>query len=109
MRLLTTSIILFFIGLNGIAQNFDNYQPLRSSGKVPSDFTERTSSKVAKDVAEEVSSTDKTRAKNAKSDFLLKANYMIDELLMSGKVLLVTKFQYMLIKLQISCWPMIVA
>jgi len=85
---------LFFILFYGItllnystAQDFDNYTPLKSSGPLPSDFTMRTSVKVAKDLSTEISSKDKHSVKKSKSGFLLKSNYMVDELLMSGRVL----------------------
>jgi hypothetical protein len=87
MKLVLISLLIFSTSLIVNSQNFDNYQPIRSSGNVPNDFTERTSSKVAKDVTDEVSTSDSYKTKNSKSEFLLKANYMIDELLMSGKVL----------------------
>jgi beta-barrel assembly-enhancing protease len=80
-------LMTFVIAMNSNAVDFSDYKPLRSSGTVPLDFTERTSSKVAKDVTVEVDVKDKNRIKAAKSEFLLKANYMVDELLMSGKVL----------------------
>lgn len=89
MQIRVFYLLFLFIGfsITIFPSNFDDYKPLRSSGIVPKDFTERTSSKVAKDVTEEVSSKDKRSEANSKSEFLLKANYMIDELLMSGKVL----------------------
>jgi beta-barrel assembly-enhancing protease len=81
------SLLLLTIASIGFCIDFNDYKPLRSAGSVPSDFTERTSSKVAKDVTVEVDANDAGRVKAAKSEFLLKANYMVDELLMSGKVL----------------------
>lgn len=83
-------VFLFTIFFNacGInAQDFDNYQPLRSSGTLPLDFTLRTSVKVAKDLTTEIKSNDSRKVQKSKSGFLLKSNYMIDELLMSGRVL----------------------
>jgi beta-barrel assembly-enhancing protease len=89
MQIRVFYLLFLFIGfsITIFPSNFDDYKPLRSSGSVPKDFTDRTSSKVAKDVTEEIDSKDKNRIKAAKSEFLLKANYMVDELLMSGKVL----------------------
>jgi Zn-dependent protease with chaperone function len=80
-------LLVLSVVSSSFAVDFNDYKPLRSAGQVPQDFTERTSSKVAKDVTVEVDANDKNRVKAAKSEFLLKANYMVDELLMSGKVL----------------------
>lgn len=82
------SIILSIgIILNISAQDFNNYQPLTCSGSLPKDFTDRTSDKVAKDIKENTVNTDSYKAQKSKNTFLLKSNYMLDELLMSGRVL----------------------
>jgi hypothetical protein len=86
MRILIIS--LFIINLsNLLAQDFNNYQPLICSGPLPSDFTDRTSEKAAEEIKENINSTDSYKDQKAKSNYLLKSNYMLDELLMSGRVL----------------------
>jgi predicted Zn-dependent protease len=69
------------------AQDFNNYTPLVSSGTIPKDFTENISERATLDIKENVDFTQSYQARKDQSDFLLKTNYMIDELLMSGRVL----------------------
>lgn len=84
-------ILAFIITLGAIlninSQDFNNYTPLVCSGALPTDFTDRTSEKVAEDIKKNTVNTDSYKDKKAKNTFLLKSNYMIDELLMSGRVL----------------------
>ncbi len=72
-----------------------NYIPIESIGELPADFTERTSRKVAEDIENEIDNSDRVKTKKAKEEFILKSNYFIDDLLMSGNVLFgdpVTKY-----------------
>lgn len=68
-------------------QDFNNYQPIRNQGELPNDFTTRTSEKVRNDISTQIEYNENQHVKRSKTEFLLKSNYMIDELLMSGKVL----------------------
>lgn len=82
-------VVILFIGviLNIKSQDFNNYKPLICSGPLPIDFTDRTSEKAAKEIKTNINSSDSYIDQKKKAFFLLKSNYMIDELLMSGRVL----------------------
>jgi hypothetical protein len=80
-------ILLIGITISVQAQYFNNYQPLTCSGPLPKDFTDRASIKAEKEIKNNTNSSDSHKDKKDKEDFLLKSNYMIDELLMSGRVL----------------------
>ncbi len=74
---------VFFWSLGLSAQvDFNNYQPLKSAGEVPKDFSTPTRLKVQQ--------SDKDRLKHLSSKerevFVEEVNYAIDELLKSGKV-----------------------
>lgn len=84
--LFSVLILIGFITCNN-AQDFNNYQPLASSGPLPVDFTDRASVKAAKEIKNNTNSSDSHIDKKKKANFLLKSNYMLDELLMSGRVL----------------------
>lgn len=68
-------------------KNMKNYTNVESHGNLPADFTERTSNKVAKDAEAIIKDTDTRHTQSKKYDFILKSNYYIDNLLMSGNVL----------------------
>ena len=69
------------------AQKYKDYTPLRSTGTIPSDFTTLSSVKFRADVKEEKMNSKNHYVDNTKEEFLLKSNFIIDELLMSGRVL----------------------
>ncbi len=81
------SILLSLFVLNNYAQDFNNYVPLASSGEIPSDFTAKTFDKVQKDLDVILDNGDSYKDRENKTNFILKSNYMIDELLMSGRIL----------------------
>lgn len=62
-----------------------NYEPLKSIGQLPADFTTLSSDKYAVD--RENIKKDKGKEKKAKDQFLLESNFQIDGMLLSGKVL----------------------
>ena len=62
------------------------YTILTSEGKVPLDILKSTHQKVSEDQSDEIKKDDSKKVKKIKKDFLLKSNYMLDELLMSGRV-----------------------
>jgi len=82
-------IILFLLSSASFlfAQDFNNYTPLTCSGPLPKDFTDRTSEKAAKEIEKNKKDSDNSKTKKSKKSYLLKSNYMLDELLMSGRVL----------------------
>lgn len=65
----------------------NNFEPLKSKGNLPDDFTQRTSVKITDAIDVHVAKKDRKTLKKKKQDFLLKSNFMIDNLLMSGNVL----------------------
>ena len=67
-------------------QDFDNYMPIEPTGKVPERFIIPTVKKYQKDVAG-ISKKENGRTRRAMKEFYLDANYEVDELLHSGKVL----------------------
>ena len=73
-----------------------NYIDLISDGPIPEDILKSTHQKVADDIVEEVKTEDTKKEQKLKSDFLLKSNYMLDELLLSGKVVFGNKINDMI-------------
>ncbi len=61
--------------------------PLKSQGEIPEEFRTLTASKVQKQQAETAKSNHNDKQKKRINEFLLQNNYVIDELLQSGKIL----------------------
>ncbi|HET6244575.1 MAG: M48 family metalloprotease [Bacteroidetes bacterium] len=80
-----SAALLAIIGTVCFAQDFNNYRPLVSSGNIPKDFTTLSIDKFKQDITEVKS--DKRSERKTKEKFLLESNYLIDELLLSGRVL----------------------
>ena len=79
---------LFFVitnGLNAQNTNFENFRGLRSSGSIPEDFTKLSSEKFYTDV-KTISATS-TSEKNTQERFLLESNFLMDDILQSGRVI----------------------
>jgi beta-barrel assembly-enhancing protease len=81
--LISAGILLSIISYG---QDFNNYIPLKSSGTLPEDFTILSSKKYEHD-KQTISKSDKLRDRKAKDEFYLESNYIIDDILLSGKVL----------------------
>lgn len=77
--------LLLFLSAN--SQDFNNYKPIQSSGKVPPSFLISSTEKYRNDLDKHITSKDKNLEKKVKKEFLLESNFQIDELLLSGKVL----------------------
>lgn len=95
-RVFNTFFFLLYVSIS-YSQNdyFDNFEPLKSKGELPVDFTKRTSNKVSDAIDDQISVNDDIHTRRTKENFLLRSNYMIDNLLMSGNVLFgdpVTKY-----------------
>jgi beta-barrel assembly-enhancing protease len=75
-----------FFSMLSYGQDFNNYTPLSSSGALPQDFTVLSSKKYEQD-KQTISKTDKLRDRKAKDEFYLQSNFIIDDILLSGKVL----------------------
>ncbi|WP_299252494.1 M48 family metallopeptidase [uncultured Cytophaga sp.] len=69
-----------------LAQNFDNYINIKSSGEIPADFLGLSSSKFKADKTT-ISKEEETYLKRSKKKFYLENNFLVDELLHNGKVL----------------------
>jgi beta-barrel assembly-enhancing protease len=83
LALLLNSLCLF-------SQDFNDYQPLKNQGPLPTDFTVLPSVKYAKDVKKiDVNGARSTR--KTQKDFYLNSNFAIDGLLKSGRVLFETE------------------
>ncbi|HET6992420.1 MAG TPA: hypothetical protein VFJ43_13890, partial [Bacteroidia bacterium] len=67
--------------------DFNNYQPLKCSGLIPEDFLTLSQDKFRNDVKEEAKTSKNHNVNSSKQEFLLETNYIIDQLLLSGKVL----------------------
>ncbi len=84
---------ILFIGclllgaLTAFAQDFNNYQPLQSSGTIPSDFITPSSEKYRKDMEQIRQETNSSRTLKDKSEFALSSNFGIDQMLRGGYVL----------------------
>jgi len=63
------------------------YRPLQCSGEIPEEFRSLTSSKVQKAKAEDRTNERTKQERKSIDEFLLRNNYVIDELLSSGKIL----------------------
>lgn len=70
-----------------LAQQYKDYNYLKSQGPLPSDFTTLSSVKYHQDLRSEKMKSKNSFVDKTKEEFLLKSNYIIDELLMSGKIL----------------------
>lgn len=80
---------LFIILLAGASfgQGFDNYQPLTCSGSIPADFTIRSTDKFELAKESLIGSSAEQNTKKSKQDFLLESNFLLDQILGSGRVL----------------------
>jgi Zn-dependent protease with chaperone function len=84
-------VALFIVALIGTvitsSTSAQSYQPLRSQGPVPEEFRSVTATKVQQAQAEDRSNQRTKEERKHVNEFLLKANYVIDEMLASGKIL----------------------
>src|ERR1044072_7518067 len=90
MKNIFNLLLCFFLVTSLKAQNafdFNNYQPLKCTGIIPEDFRTLSQVKFEQDVKEEAKNSKNHAVNSSKQDFLLETNYIIDELLLSGKVL----------------------
>jgi hypothetical protein len=84
LALIIFALVGTFVTSSSRAQS---YQPLRSQGLVPEEFRSVTANKVQQAQAEDRSTQRTKEERRHVNDFLLKANYVIDEMLASGKIL----------------------
>ncbi len=67
--------------------DFDNYQALKCAGTIPKDFRTLSQDKFRNDVKQETKTSKNHNVSSSKQEFLLTTNYVVDQLLLSGKVL----------------------
>lgn len=88
MRL--TNALLFFIVLFPLISkgqtNFTTYFPIASSGEIPEEFRMLYSDKFEEDKTI-LKDSDKRSERKAKESYILKSNYLIEQLIVSGRVL----------------------
>lgn len=78
--------ILLFVSNLSYTQDFDDYQLLKSTGKIPKDFLIPSSEKYKQEIDKIDEGAQKTEKKDQKQ-FYLESNFLIDDLLQSAKVL----------------------
>ncbi len=80
-------LLFLFVALDTRAQtiDFEHFTTLLSSGPVPDDFTKRPSIKFNEDVS--AIESDSKREQMDKATFLLESNYMLEDMLNSGRVI----------------------
>lgn len=86
--LLPLLFLFFCLPVQVQSQNsidFVNYQNIKHSGKLPRDLTTSTASKYESD-SRKISSSDKRSIRKAQDQFYKQSNFVLDELLASGKV-----------------------
>lgn len=91
-------LLAFFLTATLFAQapiDFQHYEGIKCVGLIPQDFIRPTQEKYNEALEKDIEETDDNDVADAKDDFLLESNYLIDGLLQSGKVLFgdtVTKY-----------------
>jgi hypothetical protein len=86
MKYQSIYLILLLWGLNVHSQQI-NYQPLRCQGTIPKDFLSLTSKKIEADYTKISKSNKSKRVKTTEKEFAFNANFSIDNILFSGKIL----------------------
>lgn len=87
MRFLHLIVLILLCSELGSAQDLENYQPTQASGIIPKDFTLSSSDKFAQAKENLNTDGDEKSTREAKQDFLLESNFLIDQVLGSGRVL----------------------
>jgi len=80
-------LLLILAFQSAFAQDFNHYQPLRSSGEIPKEVISLSSEKYEVDKEKEIKSNDSKKVKKAKDKFLLESHFHVDAMLRSGMVL----------------------
>jgi len=79
------AVLCCFIRL--AAQDFENYTPLRNEGEIPEEFKKNLLEKVSQAKAEISKSDMNRREKNSAAEFQERANYNLDNIMFSGRLL----------------------
>lgn len=86
-NLFFTIALLLAGGYSLVGQNFDNYEPLTSSGKIPQEIVTTSTKKYKADLKKLEDKDYKKKKKKDLKQFVLESNFVIDDLLQSGLVL----------------------
>lgn len=78
--------LLFGFGLQAQNIDFDNYQLLKAQGAIPEDLRRSSSAKYEAERAK-LENGGKGKEQAAQDQFLLQSNFILDEMLLSGRVL----------------------
>ncbi len=78
--------LFLFSSISLIAQNFDAYQEIKSSGTMPKDFITLLSDKYKED-QEQINKNDKRKSQKYQHQFYLESNFAINEIISTGNVL----------------------
>jgi len=79
-------LFLFAEILSAQVYNLQQFQGLDSQGEIPEDFTKLSSLKFQEDV-ENIEESNSNREQRDKEDFLLQSNFLMDDILHSGRVI----------------------
>lgn len=82
-----TAAIGMVIACTAGAQDFNNYEPVRASGKLPDEVVTRSSIKYREEIAQLKEDRSSSVEKRDKRGFYLQTNFTLDDLLLSGLVL----------------------
>ena len=86
MRLIAALLLCLGLCFQSLAQDWNSYQPLKSKGDIPADFTEAYTNKYNRE-KDQIDEDAKRRDRKRENDFHLRSEYQIDEFLISGEVI----------------------
>ncbi len=86
MKITLLTFWISLISLCAVAQDWNYYTPMKSKGKIPSDFTEAYANKY-KAQSENITSSDAKSDRKQKDEYYQRSEYFINEYLVSGDVL----------------------
>lgn len=87
MKKILLSALLTLVGFAARAQDFEHYEPLVCSGKIPAEFITPSTKKYKSDLKKLEGKDIRSREKKDRKRFALESNFLLDNLLQSGLVL----------------------
>lgn len=87
MKKILLSALATLVWFAAKAQDFDHYEPLVCSGKIPSEFITPSTKKYKSDLKKMEGKEIRSREKKDRKRFALESNFLLDNLLQSGLVL----------------------
>lgn len=86
--MLKIKLLIILLFCTATTRSQTDYEPLKCHGDLPADFTQLSRQKSAEQVAKEKQEYKSSSAEQKKkSDFIRASNYIVDEILLSGRVL----------------------